>query len=127
MLKNDAESNAATEAFVAADIDQILAAGERVTIGGGASKAGGAFSKATFTAEEAEEGEGEGGGDDAADEVPAVDDPHFWSKLCPERAAAPDPFLDRAARRRRAAVIDQASGMPIAAQSPPDCKPIIAR
>ena len=66
MLKNDAESNAATEAFVAADIDQILAAGERVTIGGGASKAGGAFSKATFTAEEAEEGEGEGGGDDAA-------------------------------------------------------------
>ena len=54
-------------------------------------------------------------GDDAADEVPAVDDPHFWSKLCPERAAAPDPFLDRAARRRRAAVIDQASGMQIAA------------
>ena len=55
--------------------------------------AGGAFSKATFAAEEGDEGGG----------PPQVDDPPFWAKLLPERATrrAQPEALDRAARRHR--------------------------
>jgi hypothetical protein len=89
IMQEDEESEAARRKFCEADIDELLAQGHKLQHGG-ASGAGGAFSKATFSSEGA-----------AGEHKVDLHDPEFWSKLMPgARAAAAGGGLERAARRR---------------------------
>ena len=82
-------SRSSSAAFVEADIDQLLASGERVTLDSGGS--GGAFSKASFTS-------------DAASTNVDLNDPTLWQTLLPKKGAASP--SGRGARRRGSAVVD---------------------